>query len=130
MSDEFASLTGLIPEIERGQREGWRAADSRRNSSVGYGPVAGAFVHAIYALIEAKPQYDLHNYHAILERKGVFKSGASVWVYDAAQLDIQGVLALLALAYRADYHQGGGLVAELCENGTLLKWLQRLKELA
>lgn len=73
-------------------------------------------------------EYGMERFLEILDENGIKWGRASMTDAQVEQLDGQGVMALLMGAVRAEYSRGGALI-EFCKNGSVLRWLRRLKEL-
>ena len=81
-----------------------------------------------YQFSDAHPEYHLISYGEILEKNGLKWDHEEITNADPSELDAQGVLALMMGAVRAE-HQSGETLYEFFLNGSVLKWLKRLKDL-
>lgn len=93
-----------------------------------YNEVVGGLTREIYAFADAHPEYDLGRYGEILHKHGLDWSMKSMRAADVSGLDGQAVMALLVGAVRAE-HYCTHPVLDLCEDGSIGRWLARLKEL-
>lgn len=95
---------------------------------VAYSPVVSQFEKAVYDFEEDNPEFGLNRYGDILANCGVQWETESMSTVDVSKLDGQGVMALIMAAVRAERFCDGAL-KEFFENGSIEKWLRRLKEL-
>lgn len=93
-----------------------------------YTDVVNDLWHEIYAFSEAHPEYELRKYQSILEKNGLKWDSASMSGADVSSADGQLVTALLMAATRAERFCDGALL-DFCEDGSILRWLKRLKEI-
>ena len=86
------------------------------------------FEDEFYAFAKEYPAYHLTNYADILESHGIEWSERSMSAADVSKMDAQSVFALITGAVRAE-HLSGGALKPFFENGAMLKWLRRLREI-
>ena len=86
------------------------------------------FEDEFYAFAKEYPAYHLMNYADILESHGIEWSERSMSAADVSKMDAQSVFALITGAVRAE-HLSGGALKPFFENGAMLKWLRRLREI-
>ena len=86
------------------------------------------FVVEFYKFSESHPEYELQQYGVILERNGLKWDNALMRRADIENLDEQVILALMMGAIRAERFCDGALLG-FFEDGYMLKWLKRLKEI-
>ena len=86
------------------------------------------FEDEFYAFTKEYPAYHLTNYADILESHGIEWSERSMLAVDVSKMDTQSVFALITGTVRAE-HLCGGVLKTFFENGAMLKWLQRLREI-
>ena len=86
------------------------------------------FEDEFYAFAKEYPAYHLTNYADILESHGTEWSERSMSAADVSKMDAQSVFALITGAVRAE-HLSGGALKPFFENGAMLKWLRRLREI-
>lgn len=137
MSNTYKLLTDYIPQIERAVYGKWMPDHQTGDGSpdhpyqmpyVEYGRKINALEDAIYQFINDHPEYELNNYNDILKRNHIewgLKSMASV---DVSHMDGQLIMALFVGAVRAERFCDGAMLSFL-ENGSIQKWLKRLREL-
>ena len=95
---------------------------------VSYSSEVEAFVRDIYAFENAHRELKLNDYQEILGRNGIRWDMRSMTDAPAESLDAECILALLLGAVRADRFSDGALLSFI-RNGSIEKWLLRLKEL-
>lgn len=71
----------------------------------------------------------IHNYGDILEKNGIKWETRSMEAADVSKLDDVAIVALLLAAVRAERFCDGALMSFL-ESGAVLRWLERLQEIA
>ncbi len=95
---------------------------------VDYTEVVGKLWKAIYDFSEEHPEFELTKYQDILKRNGADWGSESMSGADVSSADGQFVMALLIGATRAERFCEGALLG-FCEDGSILRWLKRLKEI-
>ena len=115
---KFTFLTRFIPMIEE-SNIACRTADTESGKSV-----ADRFISSVYALVNEYPEWNLTSYGKILDRNGI--TSMSEAVVDG--LDAQCIGALLVAVVRAERFCEGAVMGYF-EDGSITKWLQRLKEI-
>lgn len=95
---------------------------------VSYSSEVEAFIRDLYAFVKAHGELKLNDYQEILERNGIRWDIRSMADAPAESLDAECILALLLGAVRADRFSDGALL-RFIRNGSIEKWLLRLKEL-
>ena len=121
MAEQYLSLTAYIEPIERmneSSREGWpKDGDS-------------ALVHSLadtfYRFVISHEELRLDYYRDILAENGIMTDRLD-------EADVSGksgkcVLAMMYAAVRAERFCDGFLL-DNCKNGTIVRWLKRLREL-
>ena len=93
-----------------------------------YSSAVRGFERAVYDFEEEHPEYKLNRYGDILGKYGIQWETESMSSFDVSMLDGQGVMALIMAAVRAERFCDGAL-KEFFENGSIEKWLLRLKEI-
>ena len=93
-----------------------------------YSRAVRRFEKAVYNFEEDHPEYGLNRYGSILEKCGINWETESMSTVDVSKMDAQCVMALMMGAVRAERFCSGAL-KEFFENGTIEKWLCRLKEI-
>lgn len=91
---------------------------------VEYGEVVDRFVESFYETDFGDPSYmdTLEEYGVELELEGMFS-------FDVSDADERLMLALITTSVRIDRFICEGALLESFENGCMLKWLKRLREL-
>ena len=87
------------------------------------------FVKDIYAFESRHPEYQLNRYIFILRYYGIQWDENEMSNANIDELNGQAVLALIMGAVRAERFCSGALEGFL-QNGSIIKWLKRLKKLA
>ena len=95
---------------------------------VSYSSDVDAFTRDLYAFEKAHRELKLNDYQEILGRNGIRWDMRSMTDAPAESLDAECILALLLGAVRADRFSDGALLSFI-RNGSIEKWLLRLKEL-
>ena len=85
-------------------------------------------IETVYELEENGHDY-LYRYEDVLNAAGIEWGYDSMLHADVSALDGKTVLALIFGVARAERFQYEGLVTEFMENGTIKKWLLRLRDL-
>lgn len=93
-----------------------------------YGETVRNLEQAIYEFVESHEELGLRGYGEILEKNGIKWDMNSMSDADVSSLDGVVVMALLLGAVRAERFCDGALL-HFVENGCVLRWIQRLKEL-
>lgn len=132
----YKALTDYLPMIKNDSHGEW--AVNRENKGiteatiqvpyVSYSKVVRRFQNDVYDFMENHPEYELGCYADILEANGIAWEKKSMQAADVSTLDGKCVMALIIGAIRADRFSEGTLLSFL-ENGTMTKWLLRLKEI-
>ena len=132
----FESLTRYISDLNASSHGEW-IVDRKNDGSPGhpiqmpfvdYDEIAVRFMEDVSKFIDAHQEMSLTHYGDILERNGLKWSTESMTAADASKLDGQAVMALIVGAIRADRFCDGALL-EFLENGSVARWLRRLKEI-
>ena len=93
-----------------------------------YTDTVNELIHAIYDIEENYPEYELTKYGEILKEHDIEWGQRSMEEADVSTMDIQGILALLMGMVRGERFCDGTILSML-KSGTVLKWLERLKEI-
>ena len=135
-TDMFEELTKYVPVFREG---GFGKFVSNRTGDgtperpfsfpyVAYSSSVTDYLHDLYAFCDSHPEFEHTAYRRTLEENGLEWGMDSMSGADAGRLDAKCVIALLIGAVRADRFSEGTLL-ELLEDGSVLRWLERLKEL-
>ena len=126
---QFAELTKYIPMIERDEIGQWHVNKERLQFPfVIFSEMVHHFMDDVYALVEQYPEWGLNCYGEILEENNLEWNLDVMSRADVATLNAKCVCALLVGAIRADRFCEGALLG-LFENGSIGRWLQRLKDI-
>lgn len=132
----FEELVGLIDKIKDDSIGEW-IVDKENDGTlehpiqmpfVVYSRVVRQFERVVYNFEEEHPEFELNQYGSILERYDIKWETQSMSTVDVSKMDGQGVMALIMAAVRAERFCDGAL-KEFFENGSIEKWLLRLKEI-
>ena len=132
----YESLTCLLPELDASKAGEWYA-DKKNNGTreqpiqfpfVVYEKAVNKLVDNIYVFEKEHPEYSLNKYGEILKEQNIEWGTRSMCAADVSSLSGQQVMALLMGAVRAERFCDGAL-KEFVENGSITKWLERLKEI-
>ena len=131
----YESLTRMIPGLieEYGtlivdNESKGTMDDPIRMPFVDYSPAVTELMKAVYAFKAEHPDFELTKYEEILNSNGLKWSWESMSEADVSNADGRLVMALLLGAIRADRFSEGTLLGFL-EEGSVLRWLKRLKEI-
>ena len=131
----YESLTRLIPGLieEYGivivdNESKGTMDDPIRMPFVDYSLVVTELMKAVYAFKAEHPDFKLTKYEEILNSNGLEWSLQSMNEADVSDADGKLIMALLMGAIRADRFSEGTLLG-FCEDGSVLRWLKRLKEI-
>lgn len=94
---------------------------------VNYSEMVHHFIKDVYDFNENNKDFELTNYGEILEKNGLEWSTKSMSDADVSALDAQCVMALIMGAVRAERFCDGALLG-FFKDGSIKKWLERLKE--
>ena len=132
----FEELVGLIDKIKDDSIGEW-IVDKENDGTlehpiqmpfVVYSRVVRQFERVVYNFEEEHPEFELNRYGSILERYDIKWETQSMSTVDVSKMDGQGVMAVIMAAVRAERVCDGAL-KEFFENGSIEKWLCRLKEI-
>lgn len=130
----YEILTRHIPVLKKGEYGEW-VFDTKNGGTlehpfrlpfVIYSESVNSLHEDIYRFVDAHPQH--RRYSEILEKNGLEWGMNSMTGADVSQKDGECVVALLLGADRAERFSEGTLF-KLLENGSILRWLIRLKEI-
>lgn len=132
----YSKLTELIPLLKKDYYGTW-IIDSENDGTlenpkefpfIKYSEVIDKLICEIYNFEHEHPEFGLNDYKDIIETYGFKWNSESMKNADVSNLDGKVVMAFLLGIVRADRFVLGTLL-EFCRNGTVIKWLERLKEL-
>lgn len=132
----YESLTCLLPELDVSKAGEWYT-DKKNDGTwehplqfpfVIYEEAVNKLVDNIYEFEKEHPEFSLNKYGEILKEQNIEWGTRSMCAVDVSSLSGQQVMALLMGAVRAERFCDGAL-KEFVENGSITKWLERLKEI-
>ena len=94
---------------------------------VNYSEMVHHFIEDVYDFNENNKDFELTHYVEILEKNGLEWGTKSMSDADVSDLDAQCVMALIMGAVRAERFCDGALLG-FFKDGSIKKWLERLKE--
>lgn len=133
---KFRELTDFIPQIKETFLGNWVVDTQgltdlkiiKQAPYVNYATVVRRFISALYCFCENHPEYEHVNYLETLKAAGSDTWENELENADVSKMDAKAVIALLIGAVRADRFSEGALL-DLLEEGCVLRWLERLKEI-
>lgn len=137
MSGLYKELTNLLPSLKDIEFGKWYPEKQTGDGSmerpfqmpfVVYADVVEQLTKEVYRFEEEHPEYGLNRYHQILEKYNIEWNDESMTNADVAEMDGQGVMALILAAIRAERFCDGALL-DFLKKGCIQKWLERLMEL-
>ena len=96
---------------------------------VNYSEMVHRFIDDVYDFSNNNKDFELTRYGEILERNGLEWGSKSMSEADVSSLDAQCVMALIMGAVRAERFCDGALLG-FFKDGSIRRWLERLKEVA
>ena len=134
--NQFDALTKYIPLIDNDEIGRWQI--DRDNDGTPEHPIqfpfvvfskmVSHFINDVYAVVDAFPEWELNHYGQILEQNGIKWEKESMSGAIVDDLGARCICALLVGAVRAERFCDGALMS-FFKNGSITRWLQRLKEL-
>ena len=135
--NRFGNLTKYIALIETDDIGTWiidRENDGTPEHPiqmpfVNYSEMVHRFIDDVYDFHEKNTSYELNRYGEILEKNGLEWGDTAMSEADVSAMDGQCVMALIMGAVRAERFCDGVLLG-FFKNGSIRRWLERLKEVA
>lgn len=133
----FESLTRYLPELDVAKSYGeWiidheskgTRDDPIRMPYVIYDSLVMDIERAIYSFMKEHSESGLNRHGDMLEENEMKRDGQVMTTDDVSELDGQAVMALLMGAVRAERFCEGALLG-FFEDGSIKRWLERLKEI-
>lgn len=132
----FESLTKYLSQLDKESIGTWiidRENDGTPEHPiqmpfVNYSELIHHFIDDVYKFNDDNKDFGLNRYGEILEQNGLEWSAKSMSQADVSQLDARCVMALIIGAIRAERFCDGALLG-FFEDGSIRKWLERLKEI-
>ena len=133
---KFGDLTKYIPQLKDDSVGKWvidRENDGtpdhpKQMPFVNYSEMVHHFIKDVYDFEEKNKDFELTRYGEILEKNGLEWGSKSMSEADVSSLDGQCIMALIRGAVRAERFCDGALLG-LFKNGSIKKWLEKLKEI-
>lgn len=94
---------------------------------VTYSEMVHHFIDDVYTFVDENKDFELNHYYSILEQNGLEWGLKSMSEADVSHLDGKCVMALIVGAVRAERFCDGALLG-FFKDGSIKKWLERLKE--
>lgn len=133
---KFENLTKYLPQLSDDSFGTW-IIDCENDGTiehpiqmpfVNYTEMVNNFVHDVYAFMEANEDFELNRYGEILEQNGWEWGSQSMSEADVSGKDGRCVMALIMGTVRAERFCDGALLG-FFKDGSIRKWLERLKEI-
>lgn len=132
----YESLTKYLLELPGDEKGMWIIDKESDGTSehpvqmpyVNYSKLVRNFTVDVYSFAEAHEEIELNRYSDILEANGIKWGTNSMSKVAVENLDAKCVLAMILGAVRAERFCDGALL-RFFENGSIARWLERLKEL-
>ncbi len=132
----YENLTAILEQLPTSEYGKWHYDQENDGSPehpfqlpfVIYNPTVTKLVEAIQQFVDDHPDMELTRYGEILEQSGIKWSLESMSRADVSKLDGRTAAALLVGAMRAE-HFSDGTFLSFCMDGSIRKWLLRLKEI-
>ena len=130
---DYSKLTNHIPRLEAccdfgGWFADWDHEGTREDPApmpfVGHSAEVGAFVESF-----CEGDFGDRDYYGTLEKYGVELSSEGMSSFDVSHANAELIIALITTAIRADRFACEGILLEMMENGSMLRWLKRLREI-
>ena len=133
---QFDTLTKYIPLIDNDEIGHWQIDRENDGTSehpiqfpfVAFSEMVNHFIDDVYALVDRYPEWELNHYGQILEDNGLQWGTDSMSNAIVENLDTRCICALFVGAVRAERFCDGALLS-FFKNGSISRWLQRLKEI-
>lgn len=133
---KFDELTKYIDILELDKYGDWIVDHQHKGTEddpiqmpfVAYTEAVHKFIHAVYDFGKSHPEYEHTKYVTTLEANGIEWGSNSMSKASVSSLDAKAIIALLIGALRADRFCEGALL-DFLNDGSIRRWLSRLKEL-
>ena len=135
MMSKFAELTKYLPLLENDNIGSW-IIDHENDGTpehpiqmpfVNYSEMVHRFIDDVYDFSDNNKDFELNRYGEILERNGLEWSLKAMSEADVSTFDGQCIMALIMGAVRAERFCDGALLS-FFKDGSIRRWLERLKE--
>lgn len=133
---KFECLTKYLPQLKNDEIGTWfidRENDGTPEHPiqmpfVNYTEMVYHFIDDVYDFNDKNKDFGLNNYYDILKQNGLEWGSKSMREADVSRLDAKCVMAIIMGAVRAERFCDGALLG-FFKDGSIRKWLERLKEL-
>ena len=133
---KFENLTKYLPHLDEDKFGTW-AIDHKNDGTpecpiqmpfVNYSKMVHHFIDDVYDISDKNSEFELTRYGDVLNQNGLEWGSKSMSDADVSKLDAQCIMALIMGAVRAERFCDGALLG-FFKDGSIQKWLERLKEL-
>lgn len=125
----FESLTKYIEPFSKAISLGeWEVSDGAVMPYVSWSRIYLNFQEDFYKFVDNHPKYEFKNYKTILEEKGLYEKLAVKEIEVRLINDEQTILLMIITIIRQDRFITG-LLKEYLDDGLIVEWLERLREL-
>lgn len=136
MANRFEIITKYIQKLTGAEYGDWIIDKEKKGTPdspiqmpfVNYSEVVSEFLQDVYICIDENEDMQLNRYGEILQKNGLLWEIESMKDAEVSSLDAQCIMALITGAVRAERFCDGVLL-DFFQNGSMTKWLKRLKEL-
>lgn len=95
---------------------------------VTYSEMVHHFIDDVYTFVDENKDFELNHYYSILEQNGLEWGLKSMSEANVSHLDGKCIMAMIVGAVRAERFCDGALLG-FFKDGSIRKWLERLKEI-
>lgn len=121
MDTQINNLIALLPKINA-----LRSVDSSSKKCM---DIKRSFVRNVCCMIKSCDDANLENYQLILKSYGLPSYGIALLKTNVDNVDKEVLLSLLTAVYHMDFWSQEEFIPSLIIDGTMKKWLCRLREL-
>lgn len=133
---KYSELTKLIEPLKTDSYGEWHFDNEHTGTHddpiqmpfVTHTKVVHELFDAIIKFKDENPDYDLARYNELLEERGLEWKHSSLVNADVKDMDGQGIMAMLTGLLRGERFCEGSVLSAL-NDGTVIRWLERLKEI-
>lgn len=133
---KFESLTKYLPQLGDDRIGTWFVDHENEGTLehpkqmpfVMYTEMVHRFLDDVYEFMEHNKDFELNRYGEILNQNGIEWGSKSMNAADVSNKDARCVMALIMGAVRAERFCDGALLG-FFKDGSIRKWLERLKEI-
>jgi len=132
----YEALTNLIGKLDAACPGKWMHEEGHAGTRedpipmpwIKYDESVHELINKIYRFVDEHEELNLRHYEDVLAKKGIKWDLTSMKAAPVSELDGTTIMALLVGIVRAERFCDG-IILEVVEDGTVVKWLRRLKEL-